>query len=407
VNMREKMNPYWADMQGGLFTRVKKSDVGSYYQDLAQSGVTMLAIADPFRPDNATPSSILKAAQQAALDSLACHYTTPLGNHNLKVEIAKKLNEYNKIEADPDRNIIITPGSDLGLYYAMAPFIYPGDEVLIPDPSYPNNYWNTKLLGGVSVFVPLEQNENWKLDVPEFEKRLSPKTKLVLLTHPNNPTTTVFRKQNIYEFCEFVISHDLVLVVDHAFEDLIYDGIEFICPASVKGMFDRTVSVFSVSKGFGLAGYRVGYIVASEYAMEVFYGSAVYVIGTANTVAQLAMIEGFRDKHAMDLFYSTFEARRKKVYEIVNSIPGVSMQMPESGILCWIDISKLGKSQEICDLLIEKARIATNAGHTYGVCGDGHIRIVFGSFRDEEVVYDALYRMKEVLSQRAREIGIK
>jgi aspartate/methionine/tyrosine aminotransferase len=401
VDIREKMNPCYADMRGGLLSTVVKADVGTYYADLAKQGVTMLSAADPFRPDASTPPVILEEMLKAIDTGAGPHYTTPMGNYELKVEIARKLMTYNNMEADPKRNIIVTPGSDIGLYYAMLPFVSPGDEVMIPDPSYPNNFWNVKLMGGVQVPVPLKADENYRLDVPEFKKRLTPKTKMVVLTHPNNPTTTVFRRENLEEFAEFIVDNDLVLVVDHAFEDFIFDGVEFVSPASLPGMWERTVSVFSVSKGMGLSGYRVGYIVADEKAMDVYYGCAVYVVSAAHTATQRALVAAFRETTFMDEYYEVFDRRRKVVHEIVNSIPGVSMSMPESGFLTWMDVSRLGSSGEICSLLISEAKVATNDGLTYGQCGAGHLRVVHGCFQDDQTVYDAFERIKSTLVKRA------
>jgi len=400
MDLRTKMNPSFADMEGGLFSHVTKADVGDYYHKLRMQGCTSLSAADPLRINKSPPKVILEAMHRIIDEPAHIHYTS-WRNSELGVELAKKLKRYNNINIDPSKNIIITPGSDAGLYFAMVPFVSPGDEILIPDPSYPNNFWNVKLMGGVQVPVPLKADKNYRLDIVEFEKKLTPKTKMVLLTHPNNPTTTVFRRENLEELAKFIIDNDLVLVVDQAFEDFIFDEVEFVSPASLPGMWDRTVSVFSVSKGFGLSGYRVGYIVADEKVMDVLFGSAVYVIGATNTAAQKAVIEGYRNMDFMKEYFELFDRRRKIVHEIINSMPRISMNMPESGYLSWVDVSSLGSSTEICNLIINEAKVLTNDGITYGPRGEGHLRIVHGCYNDEQVVYGALERVKETLTKRA------
>ena len=199
---------------------------------------------------------------------LSAHYTHPVGDAELKAAIARKLARQNGLSVVPERNILITPGSDSGLLFAMMPFIEPGDEVLVPDPSYPSNFLNPKLLGGKAVSVLLDEENGFRLTRAALEAALSPRTKMVLLTNPNNPTTTVFSREEMTMLAEFVIEHDLVAVVDQAFEDFLFDGREMVTLAALPGMWERTVTVCSVSKGMALSGVRVGYLVADDHIMD-------------------------------------------------------------------------------------------------------------------------------------------
>lgn len=146
--------------------------------------------------------------------------------------------------------------------------------------------------------------------IEEFEKRLTPRTKMVLLTHPNNPTTTVYRRESIEALCRFIIDNDLVLVCDQAFEDHIYDGIEFVAPCTLPGMWERTLTVCSISKGIGLSGFRIGYIYACDKIMDVLYGGAVNVLGAACTLSSLGAIAAIKDKEHMRSNYERLERRR-------------------------------------------------------------------------------------------------
>lgn len=394
--MKDKMISAFSSAEGGLFSKVEKADVGSSYQELERQGVDLMGWADPFMPDFSLPIHIKKAAEDAINLAVAPHYTAPVGNSDLKALIAKKLREKNNITVDPERNILITPGSDAGLYFAMLPFVEDGDEVLIPMPSYPNNMLNVKIMGGTVVPVPLLESEEYQLNIEEMEKRVTSKTKMIVLTHPNNPTTTVYNLNSLEKLADFVKKYNLILICDQAFEDFCY-GNKMITPAALPGMFERTVTVFSFSKGMGLSGFRVGYIVCSDKIMDSMYANAVAVMGATNTPFQSALIEALKDTSFMKEFERTFDYRRRKAYEIMNSIPGVHMHMPESGFLCWVDISELGSSSEVVSYLIREAKVCVNDGINYGEGGRGHLRIVLGVYKSDERVINALLRMKDAL----------
>lgn len=394
--MKDKMIEAFKYANGGLFSNVEKADVGGTYQELEKQGVALMGWADPFMPDFSLPKHIEDATIKAIKDAAAPHYTAPIGNIALKHKLAEKLAKQNHLVVDPTRNILITPGSDSGLYFAMLPFIAQDDEVLIPSPSYPNNFLNVKIMGGKAIPVPLKEENGFQIDIVEFEKRISDKTKMVVLTHPNNPTTTVFNRNSLEKLAKFIIDHNLILVCDQAFEDFCYEN-EMITPASLPDMFDRTITVFSFSKGMGLSGYRVAYLVCSDVIMDTMYANAVSVLGATNTASQWAMLAALEEPSFMKEFEEAFDYRRKKAYEIINSIPNVSMLMPESGFLCWVNVSKLGDSSEIVNYLVKEAKVSVNDGINYGVGGEGHLRIVLGVYKDNNKVIDALYRIKDAL----------
>ena len=406
MSIQEKISKKFEGIQGGLFAKVSKADVGTALNDLIANGAALMCWADPFYPDPAIPEHVKKATLEGLKDGTSAHYTMPIGNMELKVELAKKLKSFNHLDVDPERNIIITPGSDAGLMFAMMPFIDEGDEVMVPDPSYPNNFLNPKLLGGVTVPVPLREENNYQIDIEEFEKRVTPKTKMIVLTNPNNPTTTVLRRESLEKLAEFAIKHDLIVVCDQAFEDSVYDNVEFVTLASLPGMWERTVTVFSISKGMALSGYRVAYIVADDHIMDVYYGCAVSVIGATNTACQLGAIAAVKDSAFLQEYNKIFDRRRKVVYDIFNSIPGVSMAMPESTFLCWVNVSKLGTADEVNAYIIKEANVVVNSGVPYGAQGEGHLRIVFGAFRDDEKMVEALERVKAALIKLGKEKGV-
>ena len=396
--MKDKMIKSFREANGGLFGESEKADVGTSYQEMAKNGVALMGWADPYMPDRSFPEHIRKAFLYALDDQSASHYTAPVGSSELKHVLAKRLKQFNKLDVVPDRNILITPGSDSGLYLAILPFIEEGDEVLIPSPSYPNNYTDVEIMGGKVIPVLLKEEKGYQLDLELMEEKLTDKTKMVILTHPNNPTTTVYNLKSLEGLRDLCVKHDLILVCDQAFEDYTYEN-EMITPASLKGMWERTVTVFSYSKGAGMSGLRVGYIVTSDEIMDSLYANAVAVIGATSTIAQTALTHAYEDISFMKEFEEVFDRRRKKAYEIFKDEEKLSCALPESGFLFWLNVSKLGDSSKIAAYLLKKANVSVNDGKNYGPGGEGHLRIVLGVYKDDEVVYDALYRIRDALRE--------
>lgn len=400
---KQKMSQEFQNVKGGLFSKVQKADVGDGYIKLAEQGVALLGWADPFFPDPVLPKHVGDALIDAFQFGSPSHYTMPIGNLKLKKMIAKKIEKQSGFELDPNRNILVTPGSDSGLFYAMLPFIQPGDEVLIPDPSYPNNFQNTRILGAIPISVPLYEADGYQFNINEFEKRRTNKTKLVVLTHPNNPTTTVFRRKNLELLCEWIVKNDLILVVDQAFEDHIYDDIEFVIPAFLPNMWDRTITVCSVSKGLALSGFRVGYIYCNDEFMDSYYGAAVSVLGATNTAAQIAVISALENDSFIQDYGTIFNRRRKFLNELVSTSNKISMVTPESSFLAWINVSKLDKSDLICDYLVKEAKVAVNDGHAYGKHTGEHIRVVYGCLASDDELFKALERLVTALDRYTKQ----
>lgn len=404
MNAKQKISRRFQGVEGGLFGEVTKADVGDSVSNLDKD-TALMCWADPFYPDSSIPEEIVETMVAAFRSGFPSHYTMPIGSLELRQEIAKKLSAFNHLNVDPKRNIIITPGSDSGLFFALAAFLDEDDEVLVPDPSYPNNFQCPKLLGAVTVPVPLDAEHGYALDMEALERAVTPRTKLMLLTHPNNPTTTVFPSEQLQRLSEFILRHDLILVVDQAFEDMVFDGKEFVTPAALPGMWEHTITVCSISKGMALSGFRVGYIVACDTYMDVFYGAAVSVIGATNTASQIGAITAFRNMDFMKAYYQCYDRRRKMCVRILGDVPGIKIAMPESGFFCWVDIRELGDSTEIMEYLTKEAHVVINDGKNYGAQGSGYIRIIYGSMGSDEMAEAAIHRIAEALRRYPKKKG--
>ncbi|MFW5738489.1 MAG: pyridoxal phosphate-dependent aminotransferase [Spirochaetota bacterium] len=406
MDIRALMTPTFAELEGGLFSSVSKADVGEGAGKLIERGTDILAWADPFFPDPSLPESVARAMTKAVEDGFPAHYSMPIGRAELRRTIAEKVTRQTGLQIDPSRNVIVTPGSDTGLLYAMMPFIAPGTEVLVPEPTYPNAFLNPRLLGGITVTVPLRAENAWQLDVAELERRLTPATKMVVICQPNNPTTKVHRRESLEALARFVVANDLILVCDQAFEDHVFDGRELVAPATLPGMWERTLTVCSVSKGLGLSGFRIGYIYAHDAIMDVLYGGAVNVLGTAATVTSIGANEALADDALLADIHARLDRRRTIACDELGSIPGVRMEPPETGILAWLDVSALGTSQEIVAYLLEQANVLVNPGDQYGEHGEGFIRLVYAAFADDDRAAAVFARIRDALTDLAREKGV-
>lgn len=406
MDVKRRMNDRFKDLEGGLFSAVTKADVGEGVGNFLAAGGANMAWADPFYPDPSVPESAKKAMMEALESGTVSHYVMPIGDLALRKALAEKISRRTGLPIDPSRNVIVSPGSDSGLLFSMMPFIKEGDEIMIPDPSYPSNFLNAKLLGAKAVPVPLYEEDGYQPRMEEFEKRLTPKTKMVLISHPNNPTTTVFRKEKLEELAAFIVKNDLILVSDQAFEDHIYDGIEFAAPCTLPGMWERTLTVCSISKGLGLSGFRIGYIYADDHIMDVLYGAAVNVLGASNTLASIGAVAAVKDEAFLKSNYERLLRRRDLAYEILSEIPGVTMKPSESGILSWLNVSALGTSAEVADYIRDHANIMVNQGTPYGAQGEGHIRIVTACFANDEEAAGRFLDIKRALTELAKEKGI-
>lgn len=395
----DMLNTRLSKYTGGLFAPNGKSDIGETADRLRRDGTDILAWADPFAPDRSLPASYRAVLHTEIEDGAPEHYTVPVGSLELRQAIARKLAEYNGIIADPSRNIVVTPGADSGLFMCMMALLNPGDEVLVPEPGFPAAFSNCEILGAVPVPVRMTVESGYQLDFEELERAVTPKTKMVFIAHPNNPTGTVFRKPVLEELARFVVKHDLLLLCDQAFEDHIFDNIEFVSPASLPGMAERTVTVFSFSKGYGLSGFRVAYIHACAEIMDVFYGNVTTVCGATSSLAQRLALTALKEDEVLASYRQKLENRRNMLFDALSTVPGVRMQRSESGILSWIDVSELGTSPEIVDHLLRTANVLVNDGTAYGPHGAGHLRLVHGCILDDDRAAEVFQRIRDSLLQ--------
>jgi aspartate/methionine/tyrosine aminotransferase len=391
--MKEKLNPYFAALADS-----SKNDFNGYGE-----GCDWLSWADPFYPESKLPQHIYDACV-AALDGPGAHYTLPMGLEPLRHEIARKLKEVNGLDVDGLKNVFIVGGSDTGLFYAMMPFITPGagDEVLVFTPSYMGNFTDVALLGAVLREVELDEERDFAIDFKKLEAAVTDKTKLLVLTNPNNPTGRSHSKEELMELAGFVKRHDLAVVVDQAFEDCVFEGNEMVTLAALPGMLDRTVTVFTTSKGMALCGFRVAYIVSSERFSSAYQKACVAVCGAPNTVAQYGALAAFQNQDFMKQYTKVYENRTLRSWKMLQGIPGVRCHKPQAGYFLWLDVSSLGEVDEVLEYIAKEANVILSGGSGFGSMGEGHLRLITVSLNDDEKYFDAIVRLRVALENLSK-----
>jgi aspartate/methionine/tyrosine aminotransferase len=330
------------------------------------------------QPDFDTPEHIKQAARQA-LDTGLTAYTSNYGLPALQQAIGAKLARDNGIRVDPARQIIVTVGSNEAVFSAMLALLNPGDEVLIPDPSWLHYFYCARLAGARVVSVPLHEENGFQLDPEDIKRLITPRTKMLVLNSPHNPTGAVLSRERLLAIAGLVEAHHLLLLSDEIYEKMIYDGLTHFSPASIEAIKDQTITVNGFSKSYAMTGWRVGYVAASPALISAMIRVHQYTVICATSFAQagaLAALNGAQDCVAE--MFAEFARRRKVVVESLQQISGLSLVPPAGAFYAFPSIKALAaSSQATADKLLEKANVAVIPGSAFGDYGEGYIRISF------------------------------
>ncbi len=330
------------------------------------------------QPDFDTPEHIKQAAHQA-LDNGLTAYTSNYGLPALQQAIAAKLGRENGIQVDAARQIIVTVGSNEAVFAAMLAFLNPGDEVLIPDPSWLHYFYCARLAGASVVSVPLREENGFQLDPDDVKRLITPRTKMLVLNSPHNPTGAVLSRESLLAIAGLVEMHHLLLLSDEIYEKMIYDGLAHFSPGSIEAIKDQTITVNGFSKSYAMTGWRVGYVAASPSLVSAMIRVHQYTVICATSFAQagaLAALTGPQD--CVDQMFAEFARRRKVVVESLQQTTGLSLVPPAGAFYAFPSIKTLAaSSQATADGLLEKANVAVIPGSAFGDYGEGFIRISF------------------------------
>jgi aminotransferase len=353
----------------------------------AMEGAISLGVGEP---DFTTPWNISEAGIYS-LEKGYTMYTSNKGLLDLRQELARNLRSRYGVEYDPETEILITVGVSEGLDLAMRSIINPKDEVLSPDPSYVSYGPCTVLAEGVFVLVPTTVENDFKVKASDIEKRVTDRTKAILIGYPNNPTGAVMERHELVEVAEVARKHDLIVVSDEIYDRLVY-GIEHTCFASLPDMKERTILLGGFSKAYAMTGWRVGYAAARPEIIEAMTKVHQYTMLCAPIIAQMAATEALRaGEAAVQEMVADYDRRRRVMLKGLNDI-GLACFEPRGAFYCFPSVKVTGlSSEEFAEKLLVEEKVAVVPGQAFGDSGEGYVRCCYATALSD--IEEALRRM--------------
>ena len=347
-------------------------------------------------PNFETPEYVKEAAKKA-IDAGETHYTPNAGISALREAVAAKYQKYwDGYTAD---HVIVTVGAMEGLMLSMMTLLNPGDEILVPDPCFPNYFGQATLVGAKAVPVPTYEEYEYRMQAADIEKAITPNTKAILLNSPCNPTGAVLTKEDILAIAEIVKKHDLWVLSDEPYDSIVYDGVEPFSIAQVPEVRDKVMVLNSFSKSYAMTGWRVGYLLAPDPAFIT--KMAQLQEGVASCVSgfvQVAAAEALKRTDCVDQMVADYTRRRDILIDGINAIPGFSCKKSAGSFYAFVNIKAFGKSsQEFAEELLENAGVVVVPGSAFGKMGEGYLRLVFAN--SDENLKEAVRRIAAYIAK--------
>lgn len=356
------------------------------------SDVVNLGIGEPAFD---TPKNIIEAGASALRNGYT-KYVPNAGILELREEIANKLLRENNIKGTAE-NIIVTTGAGEAMMLALQAIVDIGDEVLVPDPCFPNYFGQIHVAGAKAIPVKTYEEDKFHITAKEIEKSITPKTKVIVINSPCNPTGAVLNREEIEEIAKIAMKNNLIVVSDEPYETIIFDGREHISIASLKGMEEHVITINSFSKSYAMTGWRVGYAHAPKNVIDKMVILQESVASCVNASAQMACIEALKGpQDVVSEMTREYDKRRNLLIDGLNEIDGISCIKSEGAFYAFANIKQLGMtSKEVSKMLLEKVQVVTTPGSAFGNAGEGYLRFSFAS--SEENISRGLELMKKAL----------
>jgi len=371
---------------------VPYSGIRKFFDVVARSrDVVSLGVGEPDFP---TPEP-MKQAGQRAIEEDESGYTSNWGLLELREKIAGKLKRENGLSVDPGNQVLVTTGTSEALDLACRAILDPGDEVIVPEPSYVAYKPCVWFAHGKPVPVAASEEDEFRVRAEDIEAAVTKKTKAVIVASPNNPTGSILRKRDLEGIASIAEEHDLAVISDELYEYLVYDDARHYSIAALPGMADRTVTINGWSKGYAFTGWRLGYAAGPAETVEAMMKIHQYTMLSAPTVAQHAALEFDRcGKHVKEMVRE-YDSRRRLLVSGLNELTGVSCITPKGAFYAFPNIKETGlTSDEYATMLLEKAKVAVVPGSTFGESGEGYVRCSYSV--SEETIKEALDRMRKL-----------
>ena len=360
-------------------------------KELKAKGEQIFGIAGG-EPDKDTPENIKRAAIHA-LEQGATKYTPSAGLPELRQAISSKLKKDNNLEYSPDQ-ICVCSGAKPAVYSALRATISPGDEVIIPSPywvSYPSM---VQLCGGTPVFVETKAENGWKITAAEFENAMTPRTKMIILNTPHNPTGAVYTEDELRAIGEVAVEEDILILSDEIYEYLVYDETKHVSIGSLTpDLYKLTITINGFSKSYAMTGWRLGYSAAPDAIAKAIRLIQDHTASNATSFAQYGAIEALTgDQSFVSDLREEYDMRRQYVYERLKNTPKIKVVEPQGAFYFFLDMSETGMSSlQLCERLLERYKVAAVPGIAFG--NDHAIRISYCTSLD--VLKEALDRLEE------------
>ena len=343
------------------------------------------------QPDFPTFEPISQAGQQAIQQGYT-RYTPPAGLPDLRRAIAAEAGQRRGVPITPEQ-VVVGPGAKPGLFFPLLALVNSGDEVIYPDPGFPSYAAVTGVAGGVPVPVPLVEGNNFSFDLEAFDRLVGPRTRIIILNSPANPTGGVMPLADLEHIAEAAQRYDCWVLSDEIYARLTYDGRDAPSILSLPGMQERTVLVDGFSKTYAMTGWRLGYAVMPERLagrVELLLTHSVGCTAAFTQIAGLAALNG--DQEPVEQVVREYQRRRDLIVSRLNRIPGVSCQTPQGAFYAFPNIKAFGlKSAELARRLLDEAGVAVLAGTDFGPGGEGYLRLCYAAA--PALIEEALERM--------------
>lgn len=369
---------------------IKPSGIRKFFDIAAKmEDVISLGVGEP---DFVTPWPIRESCVYG-LEQGYTSYTANRGLPELREEIARRYADVYETHYDAATDILVTVGVSEALDLAMRALLAPGDEVLIPEPCYVSYQACTILAGGVPVAVPAKQENEFRITSAELEEHVTPRTKVLLIGYPNNPTGAIMTREDLLAIADFAQKHDLIVISDEIYGDLTYGGEAHICFSSLPHMQERTLLLNGFSKAYAMTGWRIGYALGAPEIIAAMTKIHQYTMLCAPITAQLAAIEALRHgEKYMKKMVAEYDRRRRLIYEGFMKM-GLNCFEPKGAFYIFPDITSTGyTSEEFAEKLLEAEHVALVPGSAFGNCGEGHVRCSYATSVDK--ISEALARIE-------------
>lgn len=355
---------------------VKPSGIRKFFDLCAGSrDIISLGVGEP---DFISPWTIREACVYS-LEKGYTMYTSNYGLPELRHEIAKYMDERFGVRYDENTDVIVTVGASEAIDMALRTVISPGDEVLIPEPCYVSYQACALMSHGVPVSVPTSEENEFRLTPEDIEKHITPKSKVLMLSFPNNPTGAAMDYDELTALAEVARKHDLIVISDEIYCELSYEK-EPVSVAAIPGMKDRTIVVSGLSKAFAMTGWRIGYVCCHKDFIAQMIKIHQYTILCAPIMGQKAAIEAFQNgRQEIDKMRAEYDHRRRYIVERMKNI-GIPMVTPQGAFYVFPSIKKFNMtSDEFATKLLQEKKVAVVPGTAFGQCGEGFIRCSYAT----------------------------